>query len=50
MQKKADMRKLICAFTENRKNLVHIWFDKMILRFLYYPVMGIAPEDKLEIY
>jgi hypothetical protein len=32
--------KLLCAFTECHVDSVHLRFDKMMLRFVYYPLLG----------
>jgi hypothetical protein len=36
----------ICAFTLNRKALIRLGFDKMILRFVYYPMIDFSSGDK----
>jgi hypothetical protein len=43
--KKEVKRPLICAFTEYQKSLIPLLFDKVMLRFLYYPQLGVALDD-----
>jgi hypothetical protein len=48
LRQKMNYRKFICAFTEVQTNSSssRLIFDKMILRFLYYPIMGILPRHE----
>ena len=45
-RKKRNCRKLLCAFTRDQVNLVRLRFDKMILRFVYYPIMGVVHHEE----
>jgi Ran GTPase-activating protein (RanGAP) involved in mRNA processing and transport len=40
-RKKMNYRKFICAFTAYQVDFVRLRFDKMILRFLYYPILEV---------
>jgi hypothetical protein len=40
LRKEANYRKFICAFTDDKVESVRLGFDEMILRFVYYRVMG----------
>jgi Ran GTPase-activating protein (RanGAP) involved in mRNA processing and transport len=35
-------RKLICAFNRVHKYLIRLGFEKMILQFVYYPIIGVS--------
>jgi hypothetical protein len=39
--------KFICAFTRDRKELIRLRFDKMILRYVCYPIMGVDDISEL---
>jgi Ran GTPase-activating protein (RanGAP) involved in mRNA processing and transport len=39
LRKEMNYRKLICAFTATQVDLVRLRFDKMMLRFVYYPIL-----------
>jgi hypothetical protein len=43
--KESNFLKFICAFNEYRKDSIRLRFDKMILRFLYYPILGLPVSD-----
>jgi Ran GTPase-activating protein (RanGAP) involved in mRNA processing and transport len=46
LRKRANYRKFICAFTQGAADSFPLRFDKMILRFVYYPIiMGILPDE-----
>ena len=45
LKEKMNHRKFICAFTEYRKALIRLRFDKMILKFVYYPIIGVTCDD-----
>jgi methionyl-tRNA synthetase len=38
-------RKFICAFSKDHEDLVRLRFDKMILRFLSFPIMGLLLDN-----
>jgi hypothetical protein len=42
-----NYRKFICAFNQAHMGSYRLRFDKMILRFVYYPLMGINPHNGL---
>jgi Ran GTPase-activating protein (RanGAP) involved in mRNA processing and transport len=42
LRKKRNDRKFICAFSKNQKSLIRLPFDRLILKFLYYPIMGVS--------
>jgi hypothetical protein len=44
LRNKRASRKFICAFTEYHEDLARLRFDKMILKFVYYPILGIAHD------
>jgi hypothetical protein len=46
LRKKMNERKLICATLRIRRDLARLRFDKMILRFVCYPVLGIELPDE----
>jgi hypothetical protein len=48
LTKKRNYCKFICAFIDYQVDLVRLRFDKMILTFLYYPILGVADEMKFE--
>jgi Ran GTPase-activating protein (RanGAP) involved in mRNA processing and transport len=39
LRKKCSVRKLLCAFSETKKDLIRLRFDKMILNFVYAPII-----------
>jgi hypothetical protein len=47
-RKKSACRKFICAFTEFHADSVRLRFDKMMLRFVYYPIMEALVYDEHE--
>jgi hypothetical protein len=44
LKKKQSILKFICAFAKNQKVSIRLPFDKMILRFVLYPIMGVIPD------
>jgi Ran GTPase-activating protein (RanGAP) involved in mRNA processing and transport len=46
LRKKRLYRKLICAFTGHRSGLIELRFEKMILKFLCYPILVVALESQ----
>jgi hypothetical protein len=40
-RKKKNNRAFICAFSEVKKDLIRLRFDKMIFQFVYYPFLGV---------
>jgi hypothetical protein len=42
---KMNYRKFLCAFTESQIELVRLRFDKMMLRFVYFPVLGLLADE-----
>jgi Ran GTPase-activating protein (RanGAP) involved in mRNA processing and transport len=40
--KEMNYRKFICAFTDSKVDFVRLRFDKMMLRFVYYPILGVS--------
>jgi hypothetical protein len=42
LRKEMNYRKFICAFTASQVDLVRLRFDKMMLRFVYYPILGVS--------
>jgi Ran GTPase-activating protein (RanGAP) involved in mRNA processing and transport len=48
LTKKRNYCKFICAFIDYRIDSVRLRFDKMMLRFLYYPILGVADEMRFE--
>jgi hypothetical protein len=38
LKKEKNYRKFICAFTAYQEDLIRLRFDKMMLRFVYYPL------------
>jgi hypothetical protein len=39
-KEKMNYRKFLCIFTEYQVGSVRLRFDKMMLRFVYYPILG----------
>jgi hypothetical protein len=35
----------ICAFTKLRIGLIKLPFDKMMMSFVFYPLMGVSPDE-----
>jgi hypothetical protein len=44
LRRKMNYRKFVCAFTEDQVGSFRLRFDKMILRFVYYPILGILTD------
>jgi hypothetical protein len=45
LRKEMNHRICICAFNQAHMGSYRLRFDKMILRFVYYPIMGIVPLE-----
>jgi hypothetical protein len=41
-RREMNYRKFICAFTVYQADSVRLRFDKMMLRFVYYPILGFS--------
>ena len=46
LRKRKAYREFLCAFTQDREDWIRIGFDRMILKFVYYPLIEISFEDK----
>jgi hypothetical protein len=46
LKKERNYRKFISAFTKGRKDLIRLPFDKMMLRFVFYPILGVCADEK----
>jgi Ran GTPase-activating protein (RanGAP) involved in mRNA processing and transport len=44
--KERNQRKFVCAFSKVHKDLIRLGFDKMIVRFEYYPILGASFDEK----
>jgi hypothetical protein len=47
LRKEMNYREFICAFNQAHMGSYRLRFDKMILRFVYYPIMGIIPHNEM---
>jgi hypothetical protein len=45
LRKEINNRKFICAFNEYHIRLHRLRSDKMILKFVYFPIIGIILDD-----
>jgi hypothetical protein len=43
-RKEANYRKFICAFTAYQVDSARLRFDKMMLRYVYYPILGVSEK------
>jgi hypothetical protein len=48
LRKEKNYRRFICSFHEHRVESLRLRFDKMILRFVYYPIIGIILEEEVQ--
>jgi Ran GTPase-activating protein (RanGAP) involved in mRNA processing and transport len=44
-RKEANYRNLICAFAAYQVDSARLRFDKMMLRYVYYPIMGVSEKS-----
>jgi hypothetical protein len=45
-RKRMNYRRFICAFSDFHFVSARLRFDKMILRYVFYPIMGVLPDDE----
>jgi hypothetical protein len=44
-RKERNYRKFICAFTAYQLDSARLRFDKMMLRYVYYPIVGVSEKS-----
>jgi Ran GTPase-activating protein (RanGAP) involved in mRNA processing and transport len=47
-RKEANYRNFICAFTAYQVDSAFLRFDKIMLRYVYYPILGVSEEGGIE--
>jgi hypothetical protein len=45
-RKEANYRKFICAFTAYQIGSARLRFDKMMLRYVFYPILGVSENTQ----